>query len=251
MGPEIALLLAAGGTAASMLGQRQQAKERRSILNRSMERTNKTQDAATALIQGEARKYTPQDRMQDMQAQEQATYGQQQRDLGGAGGALIDTAGDKGNVSADFLKASADKALSEGNRLTAVAREIARARAPGQQLQTEGVRRAGVIGDVGSRWGTARNLAEASQHQAAGVEEPWWGQLGKVAQMAGMAGMGGAGLGGAGTAGVTGANGAFLGEGIASGISGWDAAMGAVPMGSGAGLSSNVAKRLARIRFGG
>ncbi len=237
MGPELALAATLAGTGASLLGQRQQQKDRRRIINRSMERTSETQDRANALIQEEGRKFTPEQRMQDMQAQEQQTYDQQQKDLG-AGAGIIETAGDTGNVSADFLKAKADKALSEGNRLTAVAREIARARAPGQQLNAEGIRRAGVMGDVGSRWSTARNLADAAQNQAAAVEEPWWGQLGKVAQT-----VGGAYLGplGAGTSAGAGATNAALAE-SAAGLTGYGVSS-ATPW-----WASTIARP--RIRFG-
>lgn len=190
MGPEwVAALqtaapyLAVGGAAANYLGEEKAARDRRSILNRSMAETEKTQDKAQDAIQTEAKTYDPAARQQAMEAQQQATYEQSLKDVG-AGGSLIPTAGE-GNVSEDFLKAKADRALSEGNRLTSVAREIAKARAPGQQLTTEGLRRADVTGRVGSMWSGARSQANAAQLTAQNVDSPWYGHLGKLAQAIG------------------------------------------------------------------
>lgn len=250
MGPELALALALGGGAASMIGQRRQQKQRRAVLNRSLGETSKSQGKANELVQAEGRKFNPESRAADMAAQEQALFAQQQRDVGGA---AIEPPTATGNVSDDFLKAKADKAISEGNRLTAVARELAKVRAPGQQMNEEGLRRADVAERTGSIWSTARNKANAAQLDADSIDEPWWGQLGKIAQAVGMTSLMG-GAGGAGTAGVTGANGAFLGEGVASGVGGWDAALGAAPMAARSaapGLFTKLARSIPRVNFGG
>ena len=81
----------------------------------------------------------------------------------------------------DFLKAKADKALSEGQRLSAIAQQLSRVRAPGQVAANDSERRAGVQGNIGSMWSTTGNLNRATELDAQNVQEPWWGQLGKVA----------------------------------------------------------------------
>lgn len=208
MGPEVALALLAGGTGLSMLGQRRAANERRDILNRQFERTNSTMDKTTGQILGEGKNYTPDQRMRDMQTQEDATFGQSQKDLNGAGAGVLPTSGDAGNVSQDFLRAKADRTLSEGNRMTAIARELAKVRAPGQQMATEGLRRADVTGDVASQWGSNRAFGDAANLDAQSVQEPWWGTLGKIGQQVGMMGaMGGMGGLGGGPGAVTGGGG--------------------------------------------
>lgn len=194
-GEWLPLILQVAGTAASMKAQHDQARERRAILNRSMAETDEAQRQANASIQKEAAAYTPDQRMAEMQAQEQAMYDQAMRDRGQAG-ATIDTAGDAGNVSADFLAAKADRQLQEGERLTAIAREIARARAPGQQLAEEGMRRADATGNASSIWSRARAMANARQLDAQGVEEPLYGTVGRLAAAAGGSMGGGAGVSG-------------------------------------------------------
>lgn len=226
MGPELALALAAGGTAAQMIGARQQQKEQRAILNRAMERTAKTQQDASRAILDEAGNFAPDKRQAAMQAAEDAAYQQAVADTGGAqGGAAANVPEAGGNVSADYVKARADRALSEGNRLTAALREAAKVRAPGQVQTTEANRRAALTGDLNSKWSTTRNLANADQMDAESVDMPWYGQLGKLASAVGSAAMMMPGQ--AGTLGVTGADGAFLGEGVPSGVAEWDRAAGA------------------------
>jgi hypothetical protein len=68
-----------------------------------------------------------------LEGQQQATFDQAQKDLGTAP-TIIEGAGDGGNVSSDYLNAKADTALTEGNRLTAIARELSKTRAPGQLM---------------------------------------------------------------------------------------------------------------------
>lgn len=198
MGPWLMPIIAAAGTALSMSGERRAANERRDIMNHQLARTNATMDKTTGQILDEGKKYTPGQRMQDMVAQEGATFDQEQKDLSGAAAGVLPTAGDAGHVSQEFLKAKADRTLSEGNRMTSIARELAKVRAPGQQMQTEGLRRANLTGDVASQWATDRHLGDAAQLDAQSVEEPWWGQLGKIGQQVGMMGMMGGFGGGAG-----------------------------------------------------
>lgn len=192
MGPELALALAAGGTGVSMLGQQQARDEQRSILNRQLARTNQTQSNVTNEVMNEAKKYTPDARMADMQANESRVLGQSQKDLGAA--SPVAGAGAAGARSADYARSKAVSDAMEGDRLSAIAREAAKTRAPGAMMVGEGLRRADLTGDVAHQWGADRNMANAAQLDASNVQEPWWGQLGKIAQTVGM----GAALGGAG-----------------------------------------------------
>lgn len=191
MGPEVMAFLqaaspylVAGGTAASMIGERQAQKERNKIIGRSMQRTDETQDKAQAAIQEEAAMFAPDQRQKAIEAEEAAAYERAMQDTGGA---TIDTTA-KGNVSDAYTQARADKESSEGERTSAIARELAKVRAPGQQLQTEGIRRADLSGKLGSMWTGARGQSNAAMLQAQGVEAPGYADLGKLASAIGMAG---------------------------------------------------------------
>jgi hypothetical protein len=222
MGPELAAAVIGGGTALRMTGDRRKQKEQREILNRQMTRTNQTMDRTTDQVLGEGQKLSGQNRLQDMLAQENATFGQAQQDMGGAAAGIVPTAGDAGAVSGDFLKAKADRELAEGERMTSIARELAKVRAPGQLMQNESMRRADLQGDIASQWSSTRNMGQAASMDADAVETPWYGQLGEIGQQIGMMaalhGMG-AGLGGAGK--VTAGTGLKL-PGMSSGAGFWN-----------------------------
>lgn len=189
----------AGGTALEYAGQRRAAKDRRGILNRAFEDNKRSAERATALVQGEGANFQPDARRAAFDAQEAAALEQATKDLQGATGgqgATLNTAGDAGNVSSDFIAAKADRALAEGNRMTAIARELAKTRAPGLAQQNESMRAADTMQRVGSVWGDARARGEAAQMDAQNVQEPWWGTLGKIAKSAATAyGTNGASLG--------------------------------------------------------
>lgn len=202
----------AAGTAASMYGQREQNKEQRRILNRSLEETDQAQQRGAEMVLAEAQKMTPAARQQALMEQEAAAFAQSQQDLGGqatpgAGGAVIDTAGSAGNVSKDFVKGQADKALSEGSRLMQVAREAAKVRAPGEMMTREGLGRSQMTGDLAGLFGSARRRANAAGLDAQGVDEPMYGQLGRIASMVGSMWAGGAGAGAGAAGGASGAAG--------------------------------------------
>lgn len=229
MGPEFlaaaqaaAPYLAVGGAAANYLGEQQANRERRGILNRAMAQTNEAQDKATELVQDEAKNYAPDQRLKDMQAQEQAAYERAQQDTGGA---VLEDA--KGNVSDAYVRAKADKAIQEGDRLSKIAREMARVRAPGLQMHNEGLGLADLAGRTGSMFGSARNMAQAAQLDAQAVDAPWWGQLGKLAQAVGSGLMLGAGA-------ETAGEGLLLPGEASAGAGVWDKSM----------------RRAPRIRFG-
>lgn len=185
-----------GGTAAQMHGAEKQEAERRRILNRSMTQTQETQDKTSADVAKEGANYSPEQRAMDLAAQEQGAIQRAQADLSGTDGIVQSTT--KGNVSADFIKAKADKAIGEGNRITEIAREMAKVRAPGQQMAQEAMRRGALAGELGSKWSTAGGMSRAAQLDAQNVDMPAIGQLGQIASMVGSVWAGGAGAGGAG-----------------------------------------------------
>lgn len=203
----VAAAVAAAGTAAEYQGQQDKARKQRGILNEAFQDQKKATDKASALVLDEANQLGGDARQQAMFDQEAQAFAQTQKDLAGAGGDIVGSS-TSGNVSSDFMKAKADKALSEGNRLTAIAREAAKLRAPGQMTADEKQRQADLMSRTGSMWGTTRNKSQAATLDAQSVQDPWYGTAGKIAKAAAMAymmgGAGGAGAG-AGAAGATGA----------------------------------------------
>lgn len=207
------LIISAIGTGASMMAQRDQAKERRNILNRQLEQNDKATDKSVKLVQEEGKNFDQQSRLAGMQQREDKAYDQAQADIQGAGGTMVDTAAGAGNVSEDFLQSRAARAIDEGNRMTSIAREAARSRAPGMLQFDDSLRFAGLSGDLQNIWGSARNMARANTLEAQGVEPPAYGALGTIASSIAPA-MGGFGARTAG--GATAA--------VPSGIDAWDAA---------------------------
>lgn len=178
-------IIALAGTAASMSAANRQEKERRQILNRQLEREDQATDRSTALVNDEAQRYSMQNRQQGLQEAERKTYDQTQSDLQGAGGASISAAADNANVSDDFLKTKAARAIDESTRLSAVAREAAKARAPGMLGLDDSLSMASMAGDMGSLWGSTKNMNRASGLQAEAVNEPAYGGLGRIATAVG------------------------------------------------------------------
>lgn len=192
MGPEAvaafqaaAPYIFAGGTAASMYGQDQQAKQQKRILNNAMLQNAADQDKGAAQVLDEGRQMSPQARQQAMAEQEAAAMSQATKDLGGA---TLDTAQSVGGSRA-FVQAKADRALEEGERATAVARELSKIRAPGMTTANESMRRSALAEQIGSMWSGSRQRSQAAQQDASSVGMPGIGQLGQVAQIIGGAGM--------------------------------------------------------------
>lgn len=199
MGPEVLvpLLVAGGGAILQSQAQQEKADDQRRILNRQLERDTQASDKATALVQEEGQNYGMDARQKQLQEQEAQNYGQIQADMTGAGGAAVNTAGDAGNISADFLKDKASRAIDEGTRLTGIAREAAKSRSAGGLMRSDALRRAGMSGNLQNLFGSNANMNRAAQNAAAGVQEPGYGVLGSIASAAGgaMAGQGaGAGV---------------------------------------------------------
>jgi hypothetical protein len=168
-----------------MSAQQEAASDKRSILNRQLESADKATERSAQEVQQEAQRYGQDARMQGLEQAEQKIYGQTQADLTGAGGASIATAADNANVSEDYLKTKAARVIGETTRLTDVAREAAKHRAPGQLGMDDSLSLAGMSGRLGSMWGSTRNVARANSLDADSVEAPAYGALGQIATAAG------------------------------------------------------------------
>lgn len=167
------------GTGLSMKANSDAASERRNIINSQLEGTQRATEKAAALVDKESQQYDPNARKQALTDQEQQAFERSQKDLqfGAGGGSLIDTAGGGGNVSGDFLKAKADRQVTEGNNLTALAREVAKTRAPSLLLTKEGQSRANLAGNLQNTFGAARNMANAAGQDASMVQPAAYGQI--------------------------------------------------------------------------
>jgi len=185
MGPALATAGNGLGSGLEMAGIESQQRQRQRILNDQLNRSAKVQQQGSADVLNEAQTMAPAARMAAMQAAEDQTAAQTQKDLSGAD--LIDTAADGGNQSQAFLAAKADRALSEGNRLTALARAAAKTRSVGQVQQGEGLRRSALAEALGSMYSTNRQDAQAASMDADSTPMPWYGQLGKAVTSAGNA----------------------------------------------------------------
>lgn len=184
-------LLAIGGTVLKNQADQQQAQEKRTQLNAALMRTDQTQQKANSMIGQEADKLSPVARAAAMSQQVAANQAGTTSDLATAGAtdsggnAIINTAGDNGAVSGEFLRTKADRALSEGSRLTAIAQQLAKVRAPGQLEEQEGRGRANLTEALANMWGSTQNLNRADATTADGIELPQYAALGDVAQAAG------------------------------------------------------------------
>lgn len=188
MGPEYAWLataLAAAGTGAQVVAANEEKQDRRSILNRQMEANEQATKKSVDMVEDEGQRYSQEARLAGLEQAEKKTFDQTQADLAGAGGATISTATQAGNVSDDFLKTKAARAIDEGTRLTSIAREAAKGRAPGALNLDDSLSLAGMQGDMRSMWGTTKNMARANSIDAENVEAPAYGALGSIASAAG------------------------------------------------------------------
>lgn len=185
MGPELSIALAVGGKLMEMQASQEQADERRRTINQQLERDDKATQKAIQIVQKEGGNYTTPNRQDELVKQQDKTYQQIDADMQGAGGASVNTASDAGNVSEDFLKTKAARAVDEGTRLTSIAREAAKSRAPGQLMTNDALSRAGMAGNLQNIWGTNSNMANATGIDAQGIEAPAYGSLGSIASAIG------------------------------------------------------------------
>lgn len=166
---------------AEVMGVGKQSKQRREILNQAYGDQRRSADAANGMVINEGANFQGATRQKAMDDQAAATLAQTQQDLAGASQG-IDTAAGGGNVSNDFVKAKADRALTEGSRLTALAQEAAKLRAPGLQQATERQRRTDLMDRTGAMWSSGRGMTNAALQDAERVQEPWYGTLGRLGQ---------------------------------------------------------------------
>jgi hypothetical protein len=190
MGPEIALALALGGTGAQLIGQREQRRDRARILDGAMDRGMQTQGQAIQQITQEGQRLAPEQRMAEMQTAEDAAYGRTMADVGVA--PTANTGG--GAVSPAFEALQMRRQGEESGRMSAIARELAKMRAPGDVETEGGLRRGSMSEGLSSLFNTQRNRTNAAQMDAESVDMPLYGQLGQIAAQAGQIGMMAGGL---------------------------------------------------------
>lgn len=183
----IPYVIAAVGAASSISAQRSQAKQQRRILNASLDRSENATRKATALVDREGQNFAPDARRAALEQQEQVALNQSKADLAGAGANVIDTAGGGGNVSADFVKTQADRQISEGQRLTSLAKESAKTRAPSLLGESDAQRRANLAGELQNSFSSNRNQSAAAGLDAGAVQQPAYGQIGSLLSSLGSA----------------------------------------------------------------
>lgn len=166
-------IVAAIGTAMTIKSNNDANDERRGIMNAQLDRNTAAANKSSQLVTNEAAKYDPTQRQAAIDTQAAQVYGQEQKDLAaGAGGGTVgnvSTSGDAGNVSDDFIRSKADRALTEGNRLTDIARELSKVRAPNDVRTDEGYSNADLAGNLQSLFSTNRNQANAAMGAAGAV----------------------------------------------------------------------------------
>jgi hypothetical protein len=179
----------AGGTLMQMNAAEDQANQRRGILNEQLSRDEAASKKGSELVLAEGANYDPAQRAHAMTDQENQKYDSSVADLkaGAAGGdpSAVSTSGDAGAVSDDFVKTKAARAISEGTRLTGIAHEIAKTQAPTLLLGIEGQRNANLASNLQDLYGSNTNMGAAAKTDAAGVQQPEYGGLGKIASTIG------------------------------------------------------------------
>lgn len=204
MGPEaVAAFEAAApyifgaGTAATMVGQEEQARQQRNIISRAQQQNAEDQDKGASDAISEAQTMDAGSREQAIQAEQQAAFERAQADVGGAS-ATVDQPSN--GASAAYLQLKGQRDASEGERLTAVARELSKLRGVTSTQQAEATRRGALTERLGSMWNSGRQRTQAAGFDANSVDMPGYGQVGQLAQIVGGAGM----MSGAGAAGAAG-----------------------------------------------
>lgn len=174
-------IMAIASTAMQMSAAEKQRRDQRAVLNRQLERDDKATTKAIDLVQQEGQRYDPAARAQGLKEQEQKVFDQTSADVQGAGGANIGAAADAGNVSEDFTKTRAQRAIDEGTRLTSIAREAAKNRSSSMLQGEDALKRADLAGTLQNTFGTNANMGRATGLDAQSVGQPFYGSLGKIA----------------------------------------------------------------------
>lgn len=194
---EAALGLLLGGTAAQMAAARQQQQQQKRTLQRAFDKNDETVGDATQQVLAEGEKMTGASRMESMRAAADAAAARTMSDLSGAGADVIDTAGDKGRMSDAFGQRKAEVQAMEGDRLSRIAQEVGRARAPAEVSANEALARSALAERLGSSFRSNQARTQAAGLDAESVDLPWYGYAGQLASLVG--GMGLASGAGAGT----------------------------------------------------
>lgn len=166
-GAWVPYVLAAVSAGTQYMGAKEEAADKRALMNRSLQQSSETADKTANEVVKEGGKFSPEERMQAMRAQEAEAFAQAQKDAAGSG--IVQTAGENGNTSSTFKDAKAAADASEGNRVTALAQEISKTRAPGRLVNEEGLRRGALAGELSNQWSTTRNMVNANNIAAQNV----------------------------------------------------------------------------------
>ncbi|MDT7514685.1 hypothetical protein [Rhodoferax mekongensis] len=180
----LTLALLAGGTGMQMMSQQDQDNRRREKLNRQFERNDQLSNQSSKMVLDEADNFDPTNRRTAMQEQETKNFDASMADLqAGAGGALgaVQTSGDAGNVSEDFIKAKAGRAATEGQRITDIAKDLSKTRAPAQLQFSDAQRRGSLASSLQDMYTRNQNMSEATKQDMRNVEDSGLGDLGSLA----------------------------------------------------------------------
>lgn len=179
------MLIGGATTVAGSMAASDADDERRAIANRQLERNNKATDKNIELVQAQAEKMSPQGKRAAMAAEAAKAESRTTNDLkvgaGGGNAGDVETVGDAGNVSSDFLQAKAGRAVEEGNRLTEIAREMSRGRANNLSNNKQNISMSNLASDLQNLWGTERNMSNASGRDVSAVREPAYGDVARLA----------------------------------------------------------------------
>ena len=188
MGPLLSTAANGLGSGLEQAGVEAQQRERRAILNRQFDRTQAAQKQATGQTLDEAATMGGAQRLADMQSAAGASTAQTMDDLKGAGADLLQTAGATGGVQSQALRdATTQTQAAEGDRMSAIAKQLGAVRSVGK-VQTAGAqRRAALAEALGSMWNSDRAMAQAAGMDAEDVGVPWYGQVGAAINQAGSA----------------------------------------------------------------
>lgn len=162
------------GPVGELAGNRATVKRQRNYLNSGMADSERTQAEAIQRVLAEAQTASPDARMQAMQQAEDRNYGQAMQD---AAGATLQGTGSGGRLPAEFTAAMDARGQEEAGRMSNIAREMARVRAPGDVAATDSIRRSGMSEALASLWNSSNQRSQAAQMDAQAVQTPWWGQV--------------------------------------------------------------------------
>lgn len=246
MSSEVALGLLLGGTAAQMAAARQQQQKQKKVLQRAFDKNDETVGDATQQVLEAGKEMTGGARSDAMRAAAEASSARTMSDLTGAGADVIDTAGDTGNVSDAFRQGKAAAQAGEVDRLSRIAQEVGRARAPSEVMANEALARSALAERLGSTFRSNQARTQAAGLDAESIDLPWYGYAGQLASLVGGMGLASGAGAGAGAAANTGASNAALID-SAVGTGGYGASS-ATPVAAGMGGRTALANALVQMQ---